>query len=403
MGPFFNKRMAKIDNWDNTFEGSCEALRSWLLGPAATLWLNRGLDLNCGGFFDQLTFEAASNACNFKRLRVCSRQIFSFSELARWGVPGATDAVIHGLDYLFGKLRHPAGGFIRSTQLDGAPLDTARDLYDHAFVLFALAAAYRLTGDAVLLDEGRTVLRLILEEMPHPNGGFVEALPARQPRRQNPHMHLLEACLAWVTQVREPVFASLAEDLIELCERRFYDSQRGLLYEFFEDDWSLPSDPERRLFEPGHHFEWIWLLGEARRLGVVSVDQFHIAHRLAESAKSGFGSVGLPHGSLFMDSAGSAKPSSATCRIWVVTEWLRACLVEPQSGVGSAEPALAWLRRFIDVPIQGLWYEQCDAVTGQFATESVPASSLYHIVSALAPMMARVGPSLSYPGGEHHK
>lgn len=376
---------------------SFDDLRSWLLGPAAMVWLDRFVDRRSGGFFDQLSFHDAANACDFKRLRVCARQIFVFAQLARWGVPDARPAVLHGLGYLFAQLRHPSGGFIRSAKLDGTPLDETRDLYDHAFVVFALAAAYRLTGDPALLDEARAVLRLIARDMSHPAGGFAESLPPAQPRRQNPHMHLLEACLAWAAQLREQPFVSLAGDLIDLFTGHFYDAGRGILFELFGDDWSLPADPAQLIFEPGHHFEWIWLLGEARRTGIPVPGWETAVRGLASTANGGFGAAGLPYGAMRFDAAGRAVASDTTCRIWVVTEWLRACLVEPDSGVGPAGPAAAWLRRFLDVPVQGLWHERCNAETGRFMMGPVYASSLYHIVSALTPIMTMTEPPRAQP------
>jgi hypothetical protein len=82
--------------WD---QADGEAFRTWLLGPAASLWLERGVDRTAGGYFDQLTFDSAKNSSDFKRLRVCARQIFVFSQLAEAGVTGAREAVLHGLDF----------------------------------------------------------------------------------------------------------------------------------------------------------------------------------------------------------------------------------------------------------------------------------------------------------------
>jgi len=368
------------------FDGSLKILRSWLLGPTATLWLDCGIDRAGGGFFDQLSFSSARNACDFKRLRVCARQIFVFAQLAEWGVGGTHEAVLHGLDFLLGRLRHPEGGFISATTLTGAPLNDKRDLYDHAFVLFALASAYKLTRDPALLTEARGLLDLLRQAMAHSAGGFVEALPSELPRRQNPHMHLLEACLAWIPLVADTAFADLAKDLLALFANRFFDPAHGALFEYFDDDLRLSTDPGQHQYEPGHHFEWVWLLGQARRLGLAepetSVGQ---ARLLAETASSkGFASAtGLPYGALQVD----GTIANSTCRIWVVTEWLRACLDEPGSGVGPAQPAIDHLRRFLDVPLVGLWHERCDATTGRFDIEPVPASSLYHIVSALIPVI----------------
>lgn len=369
--------------WD---QADGEAFRTWLLGPAASLWLERGVDRTAGGYFDQLTFDSAKNSSDFKRLRVCARQIFVFSQLAEAGVTGAREAVLHGLDFLFGRLRHPDGGFIRSTTLTGAPLDTTRDLYDHAFVIFALAAADRLTGDGRMLTEACAVLDLIEDRMAHPAGGYAEGLPPQQPRRQNPHMHLLEACLAWLTRVDNSHFSRVAHELIGLFARKFLDKSSFMLFEFFEDDLSLHHDADTRVFEPGHHFEWVWLLGKARRSGLdVSGAGLEVARALAATAQAfGFAQeTGLPFGTVRAD----GSVADGTCRIWVVTEWLRACLDEPASGCGSAKHAFAQLRRFTDVPVKGLWHERCDARSGQFSNESVPASSLYHIVSALAPVI----------------
>ena len=101
-----------------------------------------------------------------------------------------------------------------------------------------------------------------------PHGGFLDATPSADPtRRQNPHMHLLEAVLAlYETTGRARDFAR-ADALVKLALERMIDPESGALLEDFSPDWKplLPRGENR--VEPGHQFEWYWLLGEYRRLG----------------------------------------------------------------------------------------------------------------------------------------
>jgi mannose/cellobiose epimerase-like protein (N-acyl-D-glucosamine 2-epimerase family) len=359
-----------------------DSLRDWLVGPAAALWLDRGLDRKHGGYFDSLTIEGAENSSDFKRLRVTCRQIFVFSRLDMLGVTGAREAMLHGVDFLLSRLRHAGGGFIRSVTLKGQPLDERRDLYDLAFTIFALAAAHERTGNQTLCDEALAVLTFIRHRLAHGAGGYLEGLPATLPRRQNPHMHLLEACLAWLPLSGEPAFRDVAQGVLDLMAAHLWSPADQCLFEYFGEDWQLCADLSRRVFEPGHHFEWAWLLEECRAAGLITPD---LAGPLARRAfHHGFSSLGLPYAEVRPDGAVADRH----CRIWVITEWLRAQVTHCAYNVPAACKApgatpLDVLKRFLDVPTRGLWYERCDAVTGRFVNEAVPASSLYHIVTGV--------------------
>ncbi len=45
------------------FEDAGTKLRAWLTGPAATLWLEAGVDRQGGGYYDQLSYRGR-NFCN---------------------------------------------------------------------------------------------------------------------------------------------------------------------------------------------------------------------------------------------------------------------------------------------------------------------------------------------------
>ena len=357
--------------------GHRQLLRDWWINDAGPLWLERGVDWRGPGYFDQLDFSDARNAADYKRVRVCARQIFVFSRLAEAGLTGANDAVGHGLACLFGPMRHPRGGFVQSIELSGRVLSDKRDLYDQAFVLFALAYAYRLTGDERLCEEALVLADLILREFRHPRRGFVEALPPLQPRRQNPHMHLLEACLAWVEQARPGPWSELANELVGLMREQFWSKVDRRLYEYFDDDLELDSSLAKQIFEPGHHFEWIHLLHEARRLGLVEPD----ASMLRDLAETALGhgiapDSGIPFGAIARDNT-VADPQ---CRVWQLCEWLRVAALYPQYGGHEVRPA-GLLIEMLDVPVAGLWRERRNAVNGVYGDEACPASSLYHIMT----------------------
>lgn len=359
-----------------------KTMHDWLTGPAAAVWLDRGVDRERGGYFDSLSMNSAQNASEFKRLRVTSRQIFVFSRLAALGLSDAWDAMEHGVSFLFDKLRHAEGGFVRSVTLEGHVLDERRDLYDLAFTIFALAAAYERMRDSNLRDEALAVLMLIRTQLSHEAGGYLEGLPAVLPRRQNPHMHLLEACLAWLPLAPEPAFRDVAQDILNLMANRLWSPNDGCLFEYFEEDWRPCKDMARRIFEPGHHFEWAWLLGECKASGL-SVPDF--AEKLANKAfQQGFSPLGLPYAEVRPD----GTVADELCRIWVVTEWLRAQSTHcadytPETRLIQGAAPLNKLQHFLNVPTQGLWFERCNAVTAQFVNEAVPASSLYHIVTGV--------------------
>jgi mannose-6-phosphate isomerase len=46
-----------------------------------------------------------------------------------------------------------------------------------------------------------------------------------------------------------------------------------------------------------------------------------------------------------------------------------------------AESAIRTLRRFLETPTRGLWYDRL-TLENEFVSEPAPASSLYHIVAA---------------------
>ncbi len=352
------------------------ALRAWLVGAALPLWLAHGVDRARGGFYEALDLHTYRCAAPFRRLRVAARQIVVFSQAHALGLPGADDAVRLGLHFLHSHAALQDGGYAWRFDLDHRPIDLTRDLYDHAFVLLALATAAPLAGTDALRPPALRLLTWLDDAFAHPQGGYQESLPAALPRRQNPHMHLLEALLAATATFGDPVFRSRAQALVDLFATRLFDTQAGALPEYFDDALTPIRQGGVFLVEPGHHCEWVWLLHQARGLGLRVPDEAP-RHLMAFVDRHGIDPV---HGGLVDEVGSDGILRAGGSRLWPQTERLRAEFLRPDPSPGAQLQAVRALAAYLRP--DGLWHER-RAVDGALSDQAAPASSLYHLTGAI--------------------
>ena len=368
-------------------DDAAERARAWLFDGALGLWAEVGLDRETGGFVDWLNLDGAPALDAAKRLRVQARQIYVFSRaaLAGWDGPGLATARA-GHEFLIDHFWHSDGGWIFSVDRQGRPRDQTRGTYEQAFALLAFAWYHRASGDAGALDWAGRTLEFLDHALADPeHGGYHESIPERLPRRQNPHMHLLEALVALHQATGNQDYLVRAGALAELFRDRFFDASSGTLGESFAADWSPLEGAAGRELEPGHHFEWAWLLHEyARATGEIAILD-------AADLLYGFAWVhgtdpadGLAYDAVAPD----GTPRRQTKRLWPQTEALKAHLALRQSAAhpeaaGRAEAALDGLFDKYLCLRPGLWREQLGPDRVNMA-DRVPASSLYHLYLALA-------------------
>jgi mannose/cellobiose epimerase-like protein (N-acyl-D-glucosamine 2-epimerase family) len=216
---------------------------------------------------------------------------------------------------------------------DGTQLDETSCRYDQAFALLALAHADAAGLDDASLETRALSIRRKVSESALPQGGFLEA--DAHPYQSNCHMHLLEACMAWEGQ-GDADWAPLSDRIVDLAERRFIDPVTGRLREFFDADWRPAAGDDGRLVEPGHQFEWAWLLarhGVARgRPELVERARTLYAHGREGVCERG----GVAQDALNDD--GSLRSDQA--RLWPQTEWLKAALLLAGQSRGAERDAL---------------------------------------------------------------
>lgn len=340
-----------------------DALVGWLLDHAFPIWWRPGADLEGGGFHDSLD-RAGSPVAGAKRARVQARQVYAYRVAGELGWPGPWRAAMdHGLEFL--DRRHKRSDSLYRTRVTPDGADDEVDLYDQAFVLLALAQVPR-ESDAVAL----------LERLPQDGaGGFAEL--AGGDLRANPNMHLFEAALAWAETGAPGPWRDMAAGQARLALTRLIDPETGAVSEFYGYRWEAPSD---RRVEPGHQFEWAWLLmrwsqmaGDAAALAA-ALRLIELGERAGVDPDRNV-AVNALDGDLLSTDLGT--------RLWPQTERLRAHLL---AGAVTGDPA-CWdlalrsaddLWKFLDVPTPGLWRDSLEG-----PDPPAPASSLYHIVGAI--------------------
>ncbi|MGD0142058.1 MAG: AGE family epimerase/isomerase [Rhizomicrobium sp.] len=380
----------------DAFRRERDALTAWLFDDALPLWWRVDADRVSGGFFEQIG-QDGKPIDGIRRVRVPARQIYSFAVSRDLGWNGPFEAVEHGLNFLVTKCYGSNGCFLSNVTPEGRPVGREFDLYDNAFGLFGLAFGFAARTERVLLATlADTIRDKLITGWAHPLGGFEEAEPRMLPLRANPHMHLLEAALAWIEiDPASEAWNSLADELAELCLAKFLHPANGCVREFFDGDWNPAPGEMGHIAEPGHQFEWGWLLTRWGRMRARD-DALAAAKKLVMLGERH--GVDPVRGVAFNLIRDDLSPMDKAARLWPQTErikgWLAAASLadtadEIDQAFAKVADASAVLRRYFETPIRGLWRDKMDE-EGRFVEEPAPASSLYHIVCAISELHAVV-------------
>jgi mannose/cellobiose epimerase-like protein (N-acyl-D-glucosamine 2-epimerase family) len=358
-------------------------VRKWLFEQAMPLWASIGRDGRYGGFHEAVGFDGEALA-GPKRMRTMARQVYAFAAARRHGWDGQAGPLIdHGLAFITRQGRTAAGGWARTLNADGTILDAGEDSYDHACVLLALAEVHRCGHPDALTLCHETLAVLDTHLRASGSDGYLDSSDADPARlRSNPHMHLLEAFLAWHDATGDGSFLGRAEEILELFKSCFFDAENWTLGECFQDG-RMPANGVGS-FEPGHHFEWAWLIVDfARRVGRPELMSF--ARRLyATAVATGINrATGLAFGCV----SASGVPLDPVSRSWPQAEAIKAAIALDSAGGADLKPEIEervgrLFRWHLDPAPAGLWIDRIDR-HGETLAAQVPASILYHLVSAL--------------------
>lgn len=332
----------------------------------------------------QLPFEAVDPVSHAPlpvtryRAMACARQLFVYAQA---GDAAHSATLFDALCRHFRDTRH--GGWQYSVDAAGAPLDTTKDLYTHAFIVFACAAYYAASGEPHARTVAEDTAALIQDRFaPRSRDALLDAARhddfsgSGSGPLQNPLMHLTEAWLAAADAFGDSAFDDALARTAHAVERTFVDPATGCVAE-------LPLGSADNRFEPGHQFEWYFLVDAAGErvahtgLRDALARAFGFAERHGVDALTGGVSAAL-------DARGACV--DGTQRIWAQTEYLRA--LATHGGTPASAPLATQIGRFAARFLHPRGWYECKTADGEVVRADMPSTTPYHLATAYAALPA---------------
>ncbi|MCE0992741.1 AGE family epimerase/isomerase [Pseudomonas sp. DCB_CB] len=304
------------------------------------------------------------------RAMACARQLYVFS--SRIGQPGAAEraaALFRSLQKHFHDAEH--GGWFYSIDAQGKPLDRRKDLYTHAFIVFACAHYWGKVRESLVESTLNAALDIIDQQFARDDGLYEACLgedwaDLGSGPLQNPQMHLAEAFLQ-VLAVRGD--EHVRQSLLQLCqalEAHFIEPAHGLMLE-------KPHGAVDNWFEPGHQFEWFYLLHTSPLLRDTPL------HASIDRAFGFAEQFGVKDAAVLAMLNVDGRVLDASQRIWAQAEYLRALTLREGSEAKLAGQLGALSARFLR---DAGWYE-CRGVDGVVSRDDMPSTTPYHLATCL--------------------
>jgi mannose/cellobiose epimerase-like protein (N-acyl-D-glucosamine 2-epimerase family) len=358
-------------------------VRTWLTQQALPYWRSAGLDPQ-GGFAERLTLDGTRDIVP-KRVFVQMRQICVYAQAEVLGFsPGGLNLASRAFNDVMTRAQLPGGGFAYSLTPDGDIADPTRDAYTHAFLLKAASLLYRGSGKTSVLSQ-MDVIASAIERLRHPGGnGYAESDKPDVLRRQNSHMHLLGAFLAAHAATGNTAYLRLAGEIYVLFREFFFDGGKNILREYYTQNLLPTSDVHSDIVEGGHHYQWVWLLGEfAKASGGALPPQAQLLYRFAAN-HAHEKATGL----IYSENRADGSVRDAGKRAWPLAESIRAAIALAEDAGTPLDPQADQcvdnlFRYFLDRPRPGTWL---DTLTpdNRPAVRTCAASNFYHVFIAFA-------------------
>jgi cellobiose epimerase len=236
------------------------------------------VDEQGGGFYENYSLNWTRTVGSNKSIVYQSRLTWTSAAAAR-RFPAKADLYLamtrRGAACLADKLwDKTGGGFYWQVGANGQPISDTKQMYGHAFGIYALAASYQATKDQATLDLAKKAFQW-LEEHSHDsvNKGYFENIGAdgkpvarggnsvgagAGQKSMNTSIHILEALTGLYAAWPDPLLKTRVQEMLEICRDKVY-SEPGYLTQFLTADWQRTSSPDSF----GHDVEAGFLMVEA--------------------------------------------------------------------------------------------------------------------------------------------
>ena len=121
----------------------------------------------------------------------------------------------------------------------------------------------------------------------------------------------------------------LADELAELCLAKFLHPMNGCVCEFFDGDWNPMPGDDGRIAEPGHQFEWAWLLARWGRMRGRDDALMSAKNLVLLGERHG---VDPARGVAFNEIWDDLRPKDRNARLWPQTERIKGWLTMASLG-----------------------------------------------------------------------
>lgn len=345
-------------------------------------WYGAFSDNDLGGFYERLNRNFKPLLIGQRRLVTQCRQLAIYSHVAAEENLSQYKNLKQQFEFIVEKYHDPKTGlWWFSIDDQGQVKDRYCDLYALTFVIFSFSFYYRATGDERARELAAKTLAVINSKF-RLSAGLAEAVddvgqPLAKIRRQNPHMHLLEACLFAFDTFGDAGYLTMADEMVSLFYMFFY---RGSLHEFFTDELN-PHPVEGHKLEPGHYFEWVWLLKKHAIAKNDSKRHDAVALKLLDWANHhGWDET---HGGIYDVVAADGAVLADTKRIWPFCEALKANTLMINASPDRQEikdrisdMVDVFMSKYMDE--RGFWTESLNRDLSS-ATDFMPGTTPYHV------------------------
>lgn len=240
-------------------------------------WSTRMVDEENGGFYGRMDGSNKLHPQADKGIVLNARILWTFS---------AAYDLTHKSEYLEKAKRaknyilkyfqdKKFGGFFWIVDYQGYPVNTRKQIYAQAFVLYAFAQYYKVSHDREALTMAKDLYLLIEKySLEIKYGGYLEAFThdwssmddvrlspkeTNDPKIMNTHLHILEAYANLYRFDKSDELEKSLRDLIHIFLQHIINRKTHQFELFFDNEWNVR--PHAISF--GHDIEGSWLLFEA--------------------------------------------------------------------------------------------------------------------------------------------